>query len=114
MALNGFPACACDRGFVAVARRNDEGMAVTNCEAPAEEVDPEFYLQPIPEPQLPYPGRPAAPVDPMNPNPTNPNPPAPGGMGGSGSSSGCSTTPGSPIGGWAFLLLAGLAIRRRD
>ena len=112
VALNGFPACHCDRGFVAVARRNDEGMAYANCEAPVAEVDPEFYLQPIPEPRLPYPGRPAAPVDPMNPDPSSPDP-TPGGMGGGGSSSGCSTTPGSPAGGWAFLLLAGLAVRRR-
>ena len=112
--LNGFPACACDRGFAAVARDMGMGMVETTCEAPKEQVPPDFYLEPIPEPQLPYPGRPAAPVDPMNPDPTTPT--NPGGMGGGGGSDSglCSTTPGVPVPtGWAMLLLAPLAIRRR-
>ena len=111
--LNGFAACRCERGFVAVARRDAEGMPYTSCEAPAEAVDPDFYAQPIPEPQLPYPGRPAAPVDPMTPAPTTPV--DPGGMGGGGGEDGglCSAVPGLPSGGWAVLMLAGLAVRRR-
>ncbi len=114
--LNGFAACRCDTGFVAVARRGDDGMPQLGCESPAEPLPPEVFVRPVPEPDLPYPGRPASPVDPDTPDPQDPARPqgTMSAMGGSGGdSSGCSATPGASDLPWALFLTLPALIRRR-
>lgn len=59
VALNGTPTCRCAEGFVATHRLNDENMPMPSCEAPVEAIPATFYLTELPEPMLPYPGKPA-------------------------------------------------------
>ncbi len=126
ISLNGFPSCRCERGSAAVGRRVDNAILVECKEA---EVAPEIYALPLPEPELPYPGRPAAPHTPVDEGPDDVTPvpqapeaePEPGVMRpeqrgmptsmGSSDDDGCSSVPGAPSTAWPLLLL--LAFRRR-
>ena len=98
--LNGTPTCDCDRGFVAVGRRADDGGAFTECIAPERPVPDEFYLRSLREPDLPFPGRQTR----------------VGGGGGVGGSSGGCTMGRAPAAGGLILLvltIAPLVLRRR-
>lgn len=135
LSLNGFQACRCDRGFVAIGERDAQGMAMTRCVPAAVEIPDDFYLVSLPEPNLPFPGRIIAePVDPGG-NDDNgggddtpgdtPDRPLPGadtdptpadGDTGGGSDDGCAATPGAPAGTlplFALVLLGAVRRRRR-
>ena len=57
ISLNGTPTCACDRGFVAIARPAAGGGVSTECVTPERPVPNDFYLRSLREPDLPFPGR---------------------------------------------------------
>lgn len=107
VSLNGFPACRCDAGFVAVGARDDAGQPQPTCAPALAEVAAPVELR---EPDLPYPGRPVArPIDPVVPGNGGPGMAAP-----SEKDDSCTAAPGSTPGAWwALLPLAGLLRRRR-
>lgn len=110
LSLNGFQACRCDAGFVAVGELNALGVVAATCK-PAlnpEAIDLAIELR---EPNLPYPGRvtvrPAEPMVPVVPGNGGPGMAAP-----AADQDGCQATPGSSSAWWAALLPL-VALRRR-
>jgi len=98
VSLNGSQSCRCARGFVAVSDLDADGKPFATCARPRDSVPDDFYGHTLPEPALPYPGKPLSQ------------------HGGVGSGGGCSAAgSGAPAAPIALLVLFVLpiALRRR-
>ncbi|MGC6416998.1 MAG: DUF2330 domain-containing protein [Bradymonadia bacterium] len=64
LTVNGFPACRCATGYLAVPALDAQGMLTPSCVPAMASADIDLTAIRLPEPNLPYPGR-AEPLDPM-------------------------------------------------